>query len=168
VIATFGAANYWWTGSLVYAVAPLVALASLMFVGWLLGRLAERPIDMTPSGDRAHADDRRSSRWMENADAITVRMSAAEVRRAVCLTAEDLSRSQVLTHSDSLIEICVGFSWRSWGEIVRVEIISGENETLVKVVSTPKLSTTVIDWGANKRNVEKVISALRQTDHGQQ
>jgi hypothetical protein len=105
---------------------------------------------------------------MEKADMLTVTIPPAEVRRVVRLTAEDLSRSQVLTQSDSLIEIRVGFSWRSWGEIVRVEIIPGENETLVKVVSTPKLSTTVIDWGANKRNVEKVMSALRQADHGQQ
>jgi len=47
-------------------------------------------------------------------------------------------------------------SWRSWGEIIKIEFVDGG----AKVSSECSLPTQAIDYGKNKINVQKLVDAL--------
>jgi hypothetical protein len=54
-----------------------------------------------------------------------------------------------------------GWTISSWGERFTVTAEpAGAESTKVTVTSTSKLSTTLIDWGKNKRNVRKILDHL--------
>jgi len=49
----------------------------------------------------------------------------------------------------------------SWGEDIQVTFQENEQGTLLKFVSSCKLSTQIIDWGKNKKNAKKFFTALQ-------
>jgi hypothetical protein len=53
-----------------------------------------------------------------------------------------------------------GVSWKSWGEDVVVQLSGDPAHPVATVSSRPRLSTTLIDYGRGRRNVEHVVSAL--------
>jgi hypothetical protein len=57
-----------------------------------------------------------------------------------------------------VIEGRVKISWKSWGELVRIEIRRGAGtpSTRLTISSAPALETTVIDYGKGAENVERV------------
>ncbi|WP_182111303.1 MULTISPECIES: hypothetical protein [unclassified Actinotalea] len=57
----------------------------------------------------------------------------------------------------------VGVSWASWGEKIRATIGHGTHGSVVHLHSESALPTTLIDFGKNKKNLAKVVAAIR--DH---
>ncbi len=51
-------------------------------------------------------------------------------------------------------------SLRSWGEIIKIEIMKNGNVSKVEVESRAKISTTFLDYGQNKENVEVLLNQL--------
>ncbi|MGC5003955.1 DUF1499 domain-containing protein [Streptomyces sp. DT203] len=69
-----------------------------------------------------------------------------------------------VTSSDSEsghIEAKVGMSWRSWGETVTIVVQpQGSSSSSVCIESRPRLRITVVDYGKNRQNVERIVGAL--------
>jgi hypothetical protein len=62
---------------------------------------------------------------------------------------------------DVVLEGRTGMSWKSWGEVVRVEIRpSGHGAVRVQVASRPALGTTLVDYGKALTNVNSVRAAM--------
>lgn len=55
----------------------------------------------------------------------------------------------------------VGMSWASWGEQVSATIGHGPQGAVVQLHSQSALPTTLIDFGRNRKNLEKVVEAMR-------
>jgi hypothetical protein len=56
-------------------------------------------------------------------------------------------------------------SWASWGERVTIRLEGlPEGGTLVDIHSRPRLSTTLIDYGKNQRNVDRLRQILAYTE----
>ena len=54
-------------------------------------------------------------------------------------------------------------SWKTWGYIISFEVRKIDNDrTQIKVSSRPAVSTTLVDYGSNLENVEKIISFLEK------
>lgn len=53
-----------------------------------------------------------------------------------------------------------GASWRSWGEAIDVSVREAAAGSVVRLSSRPRLSTTLVDWGSNLRNVTEICRAL--------
>lgn len=70
-------------------------------------------------------------------------------------SADELSGRVVLKTGVSLV---------SWGENIPIQLIKeAPTRTLVKILSTPKTGVLfggANDWGKNRRNIEKIISAI--------
>jgi uncharacterized metal-binding protein len=71
-----------------------------------------------------------------------------------------IPRSGLRSVTDDAFEVTVGITFKSWGEVVRVTALTGEEGTLVRVASRSRLRATLADWGKNRRNVETVLQAL--------
>ncbi len=57
-----------------------------------------------------------------------------------------------------IINASTGLSWRSWGEMIHIRVVSVEEEVEVQIESSPK--TQLIDWGKSKKNVEAIFRRL--------
>lgn len=83
-----------------------------------------------------------------------------------CIRAlESLEKSNVKTADSSTgkIEVTVGWSWKSWGEKITINISKSEdNQTEIDISSRPTLRTTIVDYSKNFENVENISIFLRQ------
>jgi hypothetical protein len=52
-------------------------------------------------------------------------------------------------------------SWKTWGERVTVQLSGDPVAPEACVTSRPRISTTLIDYGKGRSNVETVVRALR-------
>ena len=52
-----------------------------------------------------------------------------------------------------------GVSVASWGERIQVWVTPGSPETIVTVESRCKLPMQLVDWGRNRRNVNRLLKA---------
>jgi hypothetical protein len=60
-----------------------------------------------------------------------------------------------------LIEGDIGLSWKSWGEIVVVQITRiGADQCSVQLKSDSKLMTTALDYGKNSSNIRRLVEEL--------
>ena len=55
-----------------------------------------------------------------------------------------------------------GISWKSWGEVITFDIRKMNDAVRVDVWSKPAIGTTLVDYGKNLENVEKIISFLKE------
>ena len=68
----------------------------------------------------------------------------------------------VVSKDRSAVVIKLGYSWRSWGEKITVEMKDIENnQTQIKITSKPKSSLTLIDSGKNLENIKLVEQTLQ-------
>ncbi|HDH05347.1 MAG TPA: hypothetical protein ENH01_06495 [Nitrospirae bacterium] len=55
-------------------------------------------------------------------------------------------------------------NWKTWGDTISLEIKRiDDTQTHVKTSSRPSMSTTIVDYGKNLENVEKILSFLKNT-----
>ena len=82
-------------------------------------------------------------------------------RVLTALAALPRAQQPTLDASWNLAEVKVGWSWKSWGEVVSARVESDASEThRVYVESRPRLGTTVVDYGKGASNVEAVVAAI--------
>lgn len=66
-----------------------------------------------------------------------------------------------LDAKQGLISGETGLNWRSWGEIVEVQItVVGPNECAVHVKSDCRMTTTLVDYGKNSSNIRQFLREL--------
>lgn len=57
-----------------------------------------------------------------------------------------------------------GLSWKSFGEIIKISVEQKSNqETDIEISSEPIYSPTIMDYGKNSENVEKICAFLTQS-----
>ncbi len=77
----------------------------------------------------------------------------AETLGSFSVVRKDLSQGIVVAES--------GFSKNSWGNIIRFELSEiDKSETMVKIYSKPKQRWTLVDYGENLKNIERLTKAL--------
>jgi hypothetical protein len=91
---------------------------------------------------------------------LTVPESADQVREAAVRAVSRIGRVTIDPGNPGEIQATVGATWASWGEIITVRVRPVGPSSAVDVESRSKLGTTVIDWGKNRRNVEKISAEL--------
>ena len=78
-----------------------------------------------------------------------------------------LIKGMTMGHADEMngyILVSVGISWASWGENIRIDFVKlGPTRTQMIVKSSASVSTTLVDYGKNKKNVNRIISAVSTT-----
>jgi hypothetical protein len=62
--------------------------------------------------------------------------------------------------SPGVFESDIGTTWASWGERFTVDITG---EGTIRIVSEPKVSITLFDYGKNQENVKRFLNALKHT-----
>jgi hypothetical protein len=60
-----------------------------------------------------------------------------------------------------------GMTWQSIGESITVEVSPSEGGSLVRISSQPRLTTTVMDGGKGRENVEIFAKVLAQEARGE-
>ena len=66
-----------------------------------------------------------------------------------------------LDHTQGKIIAKTSINWKTWGDTIIFDITEADNGyTDVKVSSRPTARTTLVDYGKNLENVEKIISFL--------
>ena len=66
-----------------------------------------------------------------------------------------------MSREEGTLRARVPASWRAWGETVDIEVILlDEYATYVRVRSRPILSTTMLDYGKNRDNVDAIVQAI--------
>jgi hypothetical protein len=59
--------------------------------------------------------------------------------------------------TDKSLTLTTGTSFLSWGERIIIEKLS---HSMLSITSECKLVTQIVDWGKNKRNVERILTLL--------
>jgi hypothetical protein len=77
------------------------------------------------------------------------------------LKTDPLIRKMQMKEIENGIILKTGMTWKSWGEEIRIiQQSNGESDFEYLISSTPKLKTTLVDYGKNLENVnliEKII-----------
>jgi hypothetical protein len=54
-------------------------------------------------------------------------------------------------------------SWKSWGDDIRIDVVQIDDiSTQVKITCRPSLKTTLVDYGKNYENAEKLLSLISE------
>jgi hypothetical protein len=64
------------------------------------------------------------------------------------------------------IEAKVPFSFKSWGELVKVQVTGSDDQVLVNIVSQTAWWATLGDWGKNQQNVDLIRQFLSASESG--
>jgi hypothetical protein len=64
--------------------------------------------------------------------------------------------------SEGRIVMKTGLNWKTWGDTITFDVKRiNNNQTRVTVSSRPTARTTIVDYGKNLENVEKIVSFLK-------
>ncbi|MBL7472555.1 hypothetical protein [Robertkochia sediminum] len=67
-----------------------------------------------------------------------------------------------ITETDKGIWLRSGITWKSWGENIRIDMVSeGEGRFEYEVRSKPKVVTTIVDYGKNAENLKRIETLLQ-------
>jgi len=60
------------------------------------------------------------------------------------------------------IVLKTGMTWKSWGEEIRIILqTKGESDFDYQISSSPKLKTTIVDYGKNLENVTRIENVIK-------
>jgi hypothetical protein len=68
--------------------------------------------------------------------------------------------AKITSNSTTTLEAKTGLTWRSYGEVLRVELEPAQHGTHVRVASRPIMPLTVVDYGRGRQQVDAVVAAL--------
>lgn len=71
-----------------------------------------------------------------------------------------IPRAHLRSSTATAVEVAVGMTSKSWGEVVRVTAHAREKGTVLNIQSRSNVSITFTDWGKNRHNVETVLEGL--------
>lgn len=79
----------------------------------------------------------------------------------ICLSSVDAIKRCEVTHqnyNDGIIESKAGITWKTWGDHIRFSIQKiNLLKTHIEVTSKLSVSTTIVDYGKNRQNIETVV-----------
>jgi len=82
---------------------------------------------------------------------------------------ETIYRCRVLSQSldNGEIRARAGLNWKTWGDIINFKLTRGEDSIVVEISSRPVASSTLVDFGKNLDNVERIKRFLldHKSDH---
>jgi hypothetical protein len=56
-----------------------------------------------------------------------------------------------------------GINWKTWGDVITISFKrTGSNCTYIQISSRPNARTTIVDYGKNLENVERIVSFLKK------
>lgn len=92
---------------------------------------------------------------------------AADRQTAFAATREALTETLRLVRLDAdedtgVLTAAVKASIASFGEWVTATLTPSDSAVTVELASRPRIPTTLIDYGKNRRNVERVAARLRE------
>ena len=70
-----------------------------------------------------------------------------------------IPRARLRSSTADRVEVAVGMTFKSWGEVVVITAPARGDETVLRIESRSRLPT-LVDWGKNQRNVETVLEGL--------
>jgi len=102
-----------------------------------------------------HFRDSRLEETFDNTYDLCI--NSLEVIGNYCILEADLHAGRIIAKT--------GINWKTWGDIITFDLIrEGEESTLVNISSRPASSTTLVDFGKNLDNVQRITSFLKK--HG--
>ena len=63
--------------------------------------------------------------------------------------------------ADGRIDAKTGINWKTFGDDISIDVLRTEAGQRIRVVSRPTLMTTIVDYGQNLDNVEKITAYLK-------
>ncbi len=138
----------------------LVALVSGIIVSAIIGSLHKNTL-------RKVASDNINFDKYKIKHSNTIRLSAYE-DELISFLKERLKKKKwrLIQESESEDETVLKFrssmNWKSWGEIVYIRLFTGWKAKLnMEITSIPIVSTTMIDYGKNKNNVDLISKMIK-------
>jgi hypothetical protein len=66
-------------------------------------------------------------------------------------------------YSYGKIVAITGMTWKSWGEVISFDVHKTDNNRIQIIISSkPVLPTTLVDYGKNLENVERIVVFLKE------
>lgn len=84
---------------------------------------------------------------------------AFEDAYSLCLQSlKTIKRCSIQSESpdEGTIKARAGINWKTWGDNVLIELVKGEGSTIVEISSRPSARSTLVDFGKNLDNVERI------------
>ena len=78
---------------------------------------------------------------------------------SICLQSlKTISRCSIKFQNPDIgiIKARAGINWKTWGDNVYLKLIKGKGSTIVEISSRPSASSTLVDFGKNLDNVERI------------
>ncbi|AWB43642.1 hypothetical protein DCC85_04990 [Paenibacillus sp. CAA11] len=97
---------------------------------------------------------------VKNVIQMRVEGSREEIFELCLRSLGEIKRTKVKSTSpdEGIIQASAGISWLTWGDVIEFQIKSaGEEHYFVQVLSRPAVSTTLIDYGKNLDNVQRIL-----------
>ena len=127
---------------------PMALILGLMHY-FMLKRVSQnKPFDLSPVQQRTFFLRSDSSSVLENCTLALQKFPARIVERN--------SRQNYITARTSK-------SWKTWSDDIRIEVIPiDETNSQIKIVCRPTMKTTLVDYGKNYENAEKLLSMINE------
>ena len=94
---------------------------------------------------------------------------AYEDAYSLCLQSlKTINRCSIRSQSpdEGTIKARAGINWKTWGDNVLIELVKGEGSTIVEISSRPSARSTLVDFGKNLDNVERIKRFLLTQQSG--
>jgi len=117
---------------------------------FMVKRVAQdKPFDLSPIQKRTFVSKSDSRSILEN-----------------CVLALQKFPARIVENNSlqNYITACTSTSWKSWGDDIRIDVVPiDETNTQIKIICRPALKTTLVDYGKNYENAEKLMSLINET-----
>jgi hypothetical protein len=70
--------------------------------------------------------------------------------------------AKITTFNYGYVKAKTGFTWKSFGEEIIVVLEKSDASTIIKINSKPLVKTTIVDYGKNSENVQKIHTFIMQ------
>lgn len=102
-----------------------------------------------------------ATRGVDSAGVMELQADLATVRAAVIAASKTIANARIASDAGERLELLIGGSWKSWGERVVVQLKAASTGTSIHVTSTPRVATTLVDYGKGRSNV---LTLLKETE----
>ena len=78
---------------------------------------------------------------------------------SLCLQSlQTISRCSIQSQSpdEGIIKARAGINWKTWGDNVLIELVKAEGSTIIEISSRSSARSTLVDFGKNLDNVERI------------
>ncbi len=89
---------------------------------------------------------------------IEIPLSYEDAYRLCLHSLKTISRCSIKSQSPDagIIKARAGINWKTWGDNVLLKLVKGEGATIVEISSRPSARSTLVDFGKNLDNVERI------------